>query len=178
MDLKDFKPIEGLDDYYVDKDGNIVSIKIKVLKGSINEDGYRQYHISQNGKDKYITGHVAVAKAFLSNPNNLPVVNHKDGVKTNNKLKNLEWSTYSYNSYHSCHILGNKPPITCEKPIIAIDTVTGEILEFNSISEGSRYYNVDPVSIANKIKGKSQNPSMRKSKLKGIFFKFKESVES
>ena len=41
-----------------------------------------------------------VAKAFIPNPDNLPQVNHKDGNKLNNSIKNLEWSTNSDNTQH------------------------------------------------------------------------------
>lgn len=179
MNLEDLRPIEGCEGYYVDKNGNIVSIKIRNLKGSLTQDGYRQYHISNKGEDKYIIGHVAVARAFLENPNNYPIVNHKDGNKQNNSMDNLEWCNYSYNSYHSCHVLGNKPPITCEKPVICIDTLNNnKTFYFRSMSECGRFFNVDYGSIYNKIIGKSKNPTMRNTKLKGLFFKFADSVES
>ena len=42
--------------------------------------------------------HRLVAEYFIDNPNNLPVVNHKDENKLNNNVNNLEWATYSQNS--------------------------------------------------------------------------------
>ena len=124
-----------------------------------------------------ITGHGAVANTFLENPNNLPIINHKDGNKLNNCVDNLEWCSYSYNSYHSCHILGNKPPINCEKPVITKNVITGEIKEFKSISECAKYFKIDTATVTAKIKGKINNPTLRNTKLKGIYFKFKECIE-
>ncbi|HEY5586670.1 MAG TPA: NUMOD4 domain-containing protein [Ruminiclostridium sp.] len=60
--------------------------------------------------------HRLVAECFLENPNNLPQVNHKDEVKTNNHYKNLEWCTCSYNNGY-----GSKPSKTTERLGIKIN---------------------------------------------------------
>lgn len=179
LNLKDFEPIKNCDGYYVDKNGKIISIKVRELKGGITQDGYQQYHISVNGNHKYVTGHGEVARTFLDNPNNYPIINHKDGNKQNNCVDNLEWCSYSYNSYHSCHILGNKPPINGEKSIICIDTMNkNKELRFRSLSECGRYFKVDYSSIYNKICGKNNNPTYKKTKLQGLFFKFADNIGS
>lgn len=55
----------------------------------------------KHGQRKYASVHRLVAKAFLPNPNNYPVVNHRDGNKYNNHVSNLEWVTYSENNLHA-----------------------------------------------------------------------------
>lgn len=54
-----------------------------------------------NGKQKREYVHRLVAKAFLPNPKNYPIVNHKDGNTLNNATDNLEWCSASYNTKHA-----------------------------------------------------------------------------
>ena len=59
------------------------------------------YLTDNQGKRKDYKIHRLVATYYLDNPSNLPIVNHKDGNKTNNHISNLEWCTYSQNCLHS-----------------------------------------------------------------------------
>lgn len=70
-----------------------------------DKNGYLKVKIFYENKRKNIFIHRLVAIAFLNNPENKPQVNHKDGVKNNNKLKNLEWSTNKENVAHAFNIL-------------------------------------------------------------------------
>ena len=62
--------------------------------------GYIKATLCQNGIKKSYSVHVLVARTFIDNPENKPVVNHKDFNKDNNCVDNLEWVTYSENSRH------------------------------------------------------------------------------
>ena len=73
----------------------------KVLKQGYNHKGYPIVYLSKDGKQKTITVHRLVAQTFIDNPLSLPQVNHKDGCKTNNCVKNLEWCDNSYNQKHA-----------------------------------------------------------------------------
>lgn len=88
--------------YLIDENGQIFNTKTnKYLKGSIKNTGYKMALLSINGKKKDYAVHRLVAEAFIPNPNNKPVVNHKDGNKLNNCVSNLEWTTYSENRTHA-----------------------------------------------------------------------------
>lgn len=95
------KQIKNYENYLIYSDGTIINTNTNmVLKGSIGENGYKYYRLSKNGKKKTFYEHRLVAETFLNNPDNLPVVNHKDGNKLNNNINNLEWVNYSENVKH------------------------------------------------------------------------------
>lgn len=98
---------EGL--YMVSNIGRIKSLnyhrtgKDGILKPNKQVSGYLVVHLSKNGITKPYRISRLVAMAFIPNPDNLPEVNHKDEVKTNNCVENLEWCTCKYNTnYGSC----------------------------------------------------------------------------
>ena len=68
----------------------------------LNEDGYFYVSLSKNtianGRAKV---HKLVALAFIPNINNKPTINHINGIKTDNRVENLEWATYSENVLHA-----------------------------------------------------------------------------
>lgn len=95
------KPIPYNSRYLINEDGEILNSETgKYLIGNYNETGYHYYRLSKDGKKKMFFAHRLVAEAFLPNENNLPVVNHIDGNKTNNNVNNLEWASYSENTIH------------------------------------------------------------------------------
>lgn len=71
--------------------------KGKFLSPTKDRYGYLTVTLNCNGKSKTIKIHRLVAQAFLPNPDNLPQVNHKDEVKSNNCVENLEWCDGKYN---------------------------------------------------------------------------------
>ncbi|MFC5403917.1 NUMOD4 domain-containing protein [Cohnella soli] len=129
---------EGI--YEVSNYGNIKSLanrltrKEKTVQTHINQNGYLRVDLYKQGHRKKFSVHRLVAQAFIPNPANKPLVNHRDGVKSKNHVSNLEWCTHSENTSHAfANGLAN-----CVKPVIAINLETNERLEFISQSEASR----------------------------------------
>lgn len=79
------------------KDRYTFLIKGHISKGSVNSYGYPTVSIYKN---KQARVHRLVAAAWLPNPNNYPQVNHKNGIKTDNSVENLEWCDNSHNQRH------------------------------------------------------------------------------
>ena len=72
-----------------------------VLKPYLTNRGYHTVGFTVNGKKKRLYIHRLVASTFLDNNDNLPEVNHINGIKTDNRITNLEWSTGSTNILHA-----------------------------------------------------------------------------
>ena len=96
---------EGL--YEISNMGRVKTYRSnKVLKNSVRPRGYLFVTLYNGGTHKSHSIHRLVAQAFISNPNNYPIINHKDGNPSNNIVSNLEWCTYSYNEIHKYTVLG------------------------------------------------------------------------
>lgn len=97
-----FKDIKGFSNYEISNHGNIRIKKTgRIRRASINNGKYRRLGLTKNGIAQNFFVHRLVAEHFIPNPNDLPQVNHIDGIKTNNNVKNLEWVSNSQNMNHA-----------------------------------------------------------------------------
>lgn len=149
--MEKFCVIGNFSNYAVSNFGNIKNIKKnKLLTPMKNKKGYLEYTFRQNNNCKTFRIHRLVAIYFIENKFNKPYVNHKDGDKTNNHFKNLEWCTAKENDNHARQN-GLK---TQEKPIIATNILTGESNCFKSISECGSILEINTGTISKVLKCK------------------------
>lgn len=85
--------------YLLYEDGTIYSEKRKrFLKGTTTEEGYIRIATAHKGKTIFFLLHRKIAEYFLPNPNNLPMVHHKNHIRNDNRVENLEWVSAEQNA--------------------------------------------------------------------------------
>lgn len=99
--VSNYGNVKSLDRVIKEKTGKTQTIKGRVLKQRTNPGGYCYIGLRKNGTKATFALHQLVAQAFLDNPENKPIVNHINGIKTDNNVSNLEWATYSENLSHA-----------------------------------------------------------------------------
>lgn len=136
--------IKGFPDYYATDSGNIYSRnyrgtgRIKKLRYTTKSHcGYPCVGISNNKTIKSVYVHRIIAETFIPNPKNKPQINHKNGVKTDNRVENLEWVSAQENTLHSINVLGNgKRRVMCVETGIVYETVKSAAAAVNGCSSG------------------------------------------
>ena len=151
MTMEKWKEIAGYEGIYEVSDlGRVKSLnynhtsKEKILKQHNNTHGYLKVMLCKDGHGKTISVHRLVAEAFIPNPNNLETINHKDEVKTNNAVSNLEWMSREDNVIYSN-----------ARQVQMFDKQTGELLEtFPSANEAERITGIYQSNISTCCLGK------------------------
>lgn len=116
-----------------------------------SNDGYLQVSLWNNGKGKSFPVHRLVALNFLPVVNDKYYVNHKNGIKTDNRVENLEWCAPSENNYHAVHL----KLVNCI-PVKIVDLIDNKEYSFDSISQAAAYFNIDKRNLARALKRKNQ----------------------
>ena len=103
---------EGL--YMVSDKGRLMGLPKKthyghIMKTKTSAKGYETVCLCKNGVKNDLRVHMLVANAFVSNPHKKPEVNHRNGVRSDNRAVNLEWATRSENELHAYSVLNKEP---------------------------------------------------------------------
>lgn len=126
----EWRPVVGFEGKYeVSRCGRIRNAKSeKVLSMAINTCGYDCPTLYKDGKKYAVRAHRAVIKAFLGDiPEHLEV-NHKNGIKTDNRLENLELITHKENLFHKYRVLKQRMV-----PFLCTNIETGCVTVFESL---------------------------------------------
>ena len=168
-DAEIWRNIEGYEGYAVSNYGRIKSlerkvkifrhgkyheryIEEKILKLKLDKDGYYRI-ILRNGKEKKCLPVARlVAKAFIPNPDNLPCVNHKSEVKTENFAENLEWCSVQYNTNYGT--VQKRRSKHLKKPIMQYTLEGEEICYWFSISDAAKETGFSAAAICQAAKGR------------------------
>lgn len=155
---KDIKGYEGL--YRISNLGRVMSlmdnhgrkrIEPKILKGRLDGLGYKQVSLYKKCVRKFMYVHRLVAMAFIQNPNNYPIINHKDENPLNNVVNNLEWCDFRYNNTYGTRI---ERVIKNQRVKVIQYALDGSIIsEHPSISEAGRKTGISSGHICHACKG-------------------------
>ena len=128
---------------YSDRYKNGIFVKEKIRKNNIDKYGYNYIILYKKGKNKTYKIHRLVAQAFIPNPNNYPCINHKNKIRNDNRVENLEWCDVKYNNQFSRG-----------KSVVQYDLRLKYIKKWNCIREAGRILNIDNRDICKCCKGK------------------------
>ena len=124
-----------------------VHSKWKMMRTTKNGAGYLIVGLTYHGKTKLFLVHRLVAESFVPNPNNYPIVNHKDENKSNPIYSNLEWCTYIYN-HNYIYDTNRKREYPYGRKIYQYTKDMKIIKTWDSIREASRMLNIHPYCIS------------------------------
>lgn len=165
-------PVVGYEDFYmVDSNGNVYSLHKSRFGKNSNLDentplstytdnkGYKSVVLVKNKVKRTTRLHRIVALTFIPNPENKPCVNHKNGIKTDNRVDNLEWVTYSENEIHSIKRLGKKKKKGQDSPLAKLNDETVikikiQLQKGEKSSNIAKMFNVSPQHICCIKKGR------------------------
>lgn len=147
---RDIKGYEGL--YQVSNLGDVKRIKgercyyDRIIKQKKSWSGHMYVMLSKDGIRKNLRVHRLVADSFIPNPNNYPIINHRDENPSNNNVDNLEWCTQKYNMNYGTIIQrareNNPQCIKCKID----DTI------YLSIGEAARALGINYIVLCNRLK--------------------------
>lgn len=200
---RDARRIQGTYNW-VDPSGNIYGIETRMVPNRHNKNKVKHKHYGEYFKSniiinthngyayaaiKYIIDkntnkcetrqrrvHILVAEAFIDNVNNYPIVGHRNNIKTDNRVENLYWTTWSENTQKAFDdglIVNDKSYDDSQsQPVVMFDTYTNEVVGYyGSICEASRITGINTNTISRQAKYK-------KPVRKNFYFRFQDDISA
>jgi len=159
------QPIKNYENYLITENGLVFNTKLnKYLKIQTNRYGYKVVQLYKNGIPKKFSIHRLIAIQYIKNPYNKLEVNHINGIKSDNRLENLEWVTKSENGLHS-YKMGlsniselNKKMVRAKVTKVVLDTENGIFYDslINLCNELNLKYSKMRDMLSNRTKNKSK----------------------
>lgn len=146
IDGVDYKEVAEYPRYYAGKDGSIYSsVSKKVLSPGIGSTGYLTVSLFDEEHNRHtVQVHRIIAKAWIPNDEDKPLVHHKDEDKTNNSVDNLAWVSAIENSNLGTH--NQRTAARLSNSVVLVSVMDGSILKFSSVREARRKgYRVDNI---------------------------------
>ena len=139
---RDIQGYEGL--YQVSNLGNVRSL----LRGVLTPKKCNYLSVQLYKGSRYVnkTIHRLVAETFIPNPNHLPVINHKNENKTDNRVENLEWCTNKYNMNYGTATEKNKDHQPNKKQVMVDDII------FRSMADAANYLQCNVTNLSKAFK--------------------------
>ena len=149
-----FAPVNGFPRYLACREGFVINTDSgHILRGGKKKSGYVQVILcDEDHKPHTKLLHRIIAEAFCEQEDGETEVNHKNGIKDDNRADNLEWVTRSENLEHA-YREGLMPNDATPKSVIAVSTETGEQMAFPSIYSAARFLGISQGNICMCCKG-------------------------
>lgn len=173
--METWKEIKGYEGFYeISSEGRIKSLKRADCKCRTKDrlltperltKGYLRVRLGPRNESKKFLVHRLVAEAFIPNPDNLPFINHKNEIKTDNRVENLEWCDNDYNVHYGSAI--ERKIKSMQKRCCVMDSEGNILKEFSSVKEAAQFMGVDRTTISHFIKhGRKSNRKSRRGNIK------------